>query len=144
MGNERTTSMARKVFVDTGAWVGLADRSDDLHEPGRAAYATILQPPIRLVTTNLVVAESYALIRRRIGYEAAMRFLQSLQTSPRLEKVLSDWALERDAEAILRRYTDQDFSYVDAVSFAVMRAQNITEVFGFDGHFRIMGFVLRP
>jgi hypothetical protein len=75
--------------------------------------------------------------------EAAMRFLQSLQASPRLEQVLSDWALERDAEAILRRYTDQDFSYVDAVSFAVMRAQNITDVFGFDGHFRIMGFVLR-
>lgn len=136
--------MARKVFVDTGAWVGLADRSDDLHEPARAAYATILQPSTRLVTTNLVIAESYTLIRRRVGFEAAIRFLQSLQTSPRLEKVLSDWALERDAEAILRRYTDQDFSYVDAVSFAVMRAQNITEVFGFDGHFRIMGFVLRP
>lgn len=136
--------MARRIFVDTGAWVGLADRSDDLHEPAKAVYASILQPANRLVTTNLVVAESYILIRRRVSYAAAMRFLQSLDASPRLEKVRSDWALEKEAETILRRYTDQDFSYADAVSFAVMHAQNITEVFGFDGHFRIMGFVLLP
>lgn len=144
MQSEIIIIMTRRIFVDTGAWVGLADRSDDLHAPAKTAYGCLLQPGNRLVTTNLVIAESYTLIRRRVGHQAAMRFLQSLQTSPRLEKVFSDPALEREAEVILRRYTDQDFSYTDAVSFAVMQEKSIAEVFGFDGHFRTTGFVLLP
>jgi predicted nucleic acid-binding protein len=48
------------------------------------------------------------------------------------------------AEEILRRYAEQDFSLVDAVSFAVMRERGIAEAFAFDRHFLIAGFTLVP
>lgn len=97
-----------------------------------------------LVTTNLVVAESHISIRRAVGHPVAMRFLRALRDSPRLVKVYSDEHSEQHAEEILRRYADQDFSFVDAVSFAVMQQRGITEAFTFDHHFLVAGFALVP
>ena len=139
---EATVGMARRIFVDTGAWIALADGSDDLHDRARAIYSTVLQPGNRLVTTNLVIAESHNLIRRRVGHRAAMQFLEAMRTSPRLDRVYSDHDLELAGEAILRRYADQEFSFVDAVSFAAMQALSILEAFAFDNHFVVAGFSL--
>lgn len=136
--------MSREIFVDTGAWIALVDGSDHLHPTAKATYPTMLHSGNRLVTTNLVVAETYNLIRRRIGHAAAIRFLESLRSSPRLIKVYSNQQLEMEAEAILRRYADQDFSLVDAVSFAVMQQRGIAEAFAFDYHFLVAGFMLIP
>ena len=57
------------------------------------------------------------MIRRYSGHQAAMQFLDSTRQSSRLTKVYSDAALEAEAEKLLRRYADQDFSLTDAVSF---------------------------
>jgi len=58
--------------------------------------------------------------------------------------VYSNPDIEAQAEAILRHYSDQDFSYTDAVSFAVMRQRGIAEAFAFDNHFLTAGFTLVP
>ena len=52
--------------------------------------------------------------------------------------------LEAIAEGILESYADQDFSYTDAVSFAVMQEQGIKEAFSFDRHFATTGFAMIP
>ncbi len=83
-----------------------------------------------LVTTNLVVAKSYALIRRRGGHGAAMTSLRSLRASPRLNRVVSDTDTELAAESMLLQFADQDFRYVDAVSFVVMRRRRIAAATG--------------
>lgn len=136
--------MAEKVFVDTGAWLALADTSDHLHQTAQKIFALLLRGGSQLVTTNLVVAETYTLIRRRVGHKAAIRFLQSIRSSPRLERVYINADVELQAEAILQQYADQDFSYVDAVSFAVMRGRGMKSAFAFDRHFLLTGFLLIP
>ena len=132
------------LFVDTGAWYALADRSDQHHNEAVEVYPELLSsyPPLR--TTNLVIAETYILIRRGIGYQAAIAFLENIASSPRIVRIYSDSLLEETAESILRQYQDQDFSYTDAVSFAVMKQYGITEAFSFDKHFVTAGFTLIP
>lgn len=134
----------REVFVDTGAWLALTDRRDNLHAVAQNAFASILQGGDRLVTTNLVIAETYTLLRRRIGHTTAMKFLTSTRASPRVEMVFSTAILESEAAHILSRYADQQFSYVDAVSFALMRERRIGQAFAFDHHFLVCGFVILP
>lgn len=136
--------MSPQLFVDTGAWIALVDADDQYHERAAQAYPGLLQKYQRLVTTNLVIAEAYIAIRRALTHQAAMAFLDRLSQSPRIEKVYSDPALEATAYELLRQYDDQDFSYVDAVSFALMRQRGITEAFAFDRHFVTAGFVLVP
>ncbi|HRQ41105.1 MAG TPA: PIN domain-containing protein [Chloroflexota bacterium] len=130
------------VFVDTGAWLALADRRDKYHGAATAVYPQLLQQHPRLITTNLVIAESYALIRYRLGYQPGIRFLRSLRQSQRLARLYTDETVELAAEQLIEKYADQDFSLVDAASFVVMRQHNITEVFAFDHHFLVMGFTL--
>ena len=132
------------VFVDTGAWYALADSSDQYHDEAVKIYPKLLGNYNPLKTTNLIVAETHILIRRCIGYQAAIAFLENIASSPRVFKIYSDSMLEERAESILRQYQDQDFSYTDAVSFAVMKQYGITEVFSFDKRFVTAGFTLIP
>ncbi len=136
--------MARELFVDTGAWVALADQDDKYHERAAREYPDLLKCYRRLVTTNLVVAEVYIILRKALGHTAAITFLESIRSSPRIEKVQSAERVETEAEDILRRYSDQDFSYTDAVSFALMRQRGIDTAFTFDKHFSIAGFSMMP
>jgi predicted nucleic acid-binding protein len=103
-----------------------------------------LHQGLALVTTNLVIAESYVAIRRVGGHQPAVRYLQSIRESSRLVKLYSDATMEARAEETLAQYHDQDFSFVDAVSLAVMQQRGIAEAFAFDHHFLTAGFVLMP
>lgn len=134
--------MSAELFVDAGAWIALADADDQHHAAAAKLYPKLLKNYRRLVTTNLVVAEAYILIRRELGHEAGMTFLNRIKASPRIEKVYVDAELETQAETILGCYQDQLFSYADAVSFALMRERGIEEAFAFDKHFVVAGFSL--
>jgi len=134
----------KTLFVDTGAWFALADQSDQYHRRAVNVYPKLLKGYRHLTTTNLVVAETYVLIRRALGHQPAITFLQKISTSPRIVRLYSDAALESTAEDTLRQYEDQDFSYTDAVSFAVMKHYSINKAFSFDQHFVTAGFTLIP
>ncbi len=131
--------MANGIFVDASAWIAVTLKTDNNHEAATQVYPEILSNYARLVTTNLVVAETYNLIRYKMGHAPAMQYLDRLK-SARLDQVYSDALLEGRAIAILRRYSDQDFSYADAISFALMQERGLQEAFTFDHHFAVMGF----
>lgn len=132
------------IFVDTGAWIALADEDDAHHGNAIAIYPKLLKSSRSLITTNLVVAEAYVIIMNELGHQAAVRFLDGINASPRIVKAYSSESIERDAEDILRRYEDQDFSYCDSVSFTIMKRQKIKKAFSFDKHFQTIGFVRIP
>jgi uncharacterized protein len=137
-------AMRHEVFVDASAWIAVTDRNDKVHLSASGEYNRLIRERYQLVTTNLVIAEAYILIRRTGGHAPAMRLLSSLRGSPRLSRVYSDARLEALAEAILGKHSNQDFSYADAVSFAVMQEQGIQEAFTFNKHFASLGFQMLP
>lgn len=128
------------VFVDTSAWIALADKNDTHHKKAVQLYYTFLKTSKSLVTSNLVIAETYILLLKELGHKAALSFLESVKTSPRILRVFSNENIETEAEKILKKYIDQDFSYTDAVSFALMNNMGIKKAFSFDKHFITAGF----
>nr|BAL59821.1 hypothetical conserved protein [Candidatus Acetothermum autotrophicum] len=135
---------AHEIFVDTSAWIALTVEDDAHHEAARRVYPELLQSYRRLVTTNLVIAETYILLRKTAGYAPALLFLEMVMTSSRIEKVFSTAEHEVKAYELLKKYQDHDFSFTDAVSFVVMKERKIREAFTFDQHFRIAGYQLIP
>ena len=133
-----------KIFVDTGAWFAIADKSDQYHNQAVGVYPRLFKDNDYLTTTNLVIAETYILIRRTMGHKPAVTFLRNIGASPRVAKIYSDQTLEQDAQNILGKYQDQDFSYADAVSFATMKHHGIDRAFSFDQHFITAGFAIIP
>jgi predicted nucleic acid-binding protein len=127
-------------FVDTSAWYPLIVARHPDHARLGSALRTLIRNHRRLVTTNLVVAETHALLLRRVGRTTALTFLQTVGESPNVV-VRSSRELEAAAERDwLTRYDDQDFSFADAVSFAVMTERGIRDALTLDHHFVVAGF----
>ncbi len=135
--------MPEDVFVDTSAWVALADRGEDTHTLAEEAYRDLLLQ-CWLVTTNLVVAEIFILLRRHLGVAAGLRFMAAVGTSPRIHLVRSSEGLEQEAENILYKYRNHELSFTDAVSFASMKTCGVRRAFSFDRHFIVVGFSVVP
>ena len=136
--------MAPDLFVDTSAWFALADPEDPAHDKVARALRTAVQMGRRVVTTNLVVAETHALLLRRVGARTALAFVRHVGGSPN-HIVRSTAALEVAAvRDWLERFDDQTFSFTDAVSFAIMAERSIKEALALDKHFRVAGFVTVP
>ena len=133
-----------RVFVDTGAWFAVQITDDAHHKVARETFAHILAAGQPLVASNLVIGETYTLLRVSRGHREAKRFLDMLAQSRRIERLFITEQVERHAYEILERFADHPFSFVDATSFALMRQQRIRHAFAFDIQFATAGFLRVP
>lgn len=131
----------RSVFVDTSAWYALVD-ADDSDHTSAVAFHTANSTP--LVTTNVLFSETLTLIRYRIGIDAALTFGQMLKASSFIRIVTVTPEDEENAWSIFSKYRDQDFSFADCTSFAVMQRMKMDTAFTFDHHFSVMKFIVAP
>ncbi|WP_423222490.1 type II toxin-antitoxin system VapC family toxin [Candidatus Amarolinea aalborgensis] len=135
------------VFVDTWAWYAMIDKADDDHLIAQLTSEELLDRGHTFVTTNFVLDEAITLIRYRVGHAIAVQFrhkIQQMTVGELLNLVRVTAAHEAAAWIIFEKYADQEFSFTDCCSFAVMRAMNLSQVFTADGHFATMGFVRIP
>ena len=133
--------MSKPVFVDTSAWFALESRKDANHERAAGLLPSLARSRT-LLTSNHVLGESYTLIRKLLGHDAAVNFIRSIGRSRRIEVLFTPQELEKKAYALLERYDDQRFSFVDATSFVWMRKLRLQEAFTFDADFAAAGFVV--
>ncbi len=88
-----------------------------------------------------MVGETWTWLRKRAGHRAAVRFVESIERSPRVSVAVVDDTIDERAWAWLRRRDERAYSYVDATSFEIMRRERITEALAFDGDFAAAGYV---
>lgn len=136
--------MSTSLFVDTGFWFALQVGDDRWHASASSTLQEVIRRRLRLVTSSLVVGETYTVLRVRAGREPAIRFLDSLEASARVDIIAVDGQIDREAWKLIREYSDQSFSYVDATSFALMRRNKLRRALAFDKHFATAGFVRVP
>ena len=129
------------IFVNSGAWYALVDSDDADH---RAAAAFLAANTIPLITSNFVFSETVTLIRYRIGHEAAHSFGQKLKESSFVRVVAVTPGDEERAWDIFTKSRDQDFSFVDCTSFAVIERMKLSAAFAFDRYFAVMKFAVVP
>jgi predicted nucleic acid-binding protein len=129
-------------FADTSFWVALLLRRDRHHHDARALW--VAREGLAVVT-NHVLGEVWTFLRRRDSHELARRAVRDIRQSPSVEVVAVAEDLEAEAWRWLDCHDERPYSFVDATSFAVMRARRIHEVYAFDGDFAAAGFVeVRP
>jgi predicted nucleic acid-binding protein len=133
-----------ELFVDTSAWYSVVMPDHPDHAAVATVMAEALRTGTRLITTNLVMAESHALLLHRAERARALAFGRAV-TEPSTVVVSSSAELEHAAITDwLMRFTDLDFSLTDAVSFAVMKHRGIDRALTLDAHFSTAGFSVVP
>ena len=123
------------ILIDTGAFYALADDSDRNAGAARAFFRKHLGSD-QFVTTDAILFESWTLIRNKLRWEAARRFLEGFRSSDVSLIHLESVDLEA-AWRILNEYSDQELSLVDATSFAAMERHGVAHAFTFDTDFLI-------
>lgn len=125
-------------FVDTSFWVGLRFARDQRHDQAKAIWQA---GPGSLITTDLVLGETWTFLRRKTDHRTASRFRQAFESSSDLAIRHVDEDLVKEAWRWLARHDERPYSFVDATSFALMRRLRLREALAFDGDFAAAGFI---
>ena len=132
------------VFIDTGAWVAIADSNDQYSGEAGQLYKDLILKREQIVTSDFILVETYNLLLKTIGNRAAISFSNKLKAIPFLKIApitQQDW--DR-AWRIIEKYNDKDFSFTDCTSFALMERLKIKTAFTFDYHFTQYGLAQIP
>ena len=144
-----TTSIAdiKRVFVDTSAWFDLMN-SKERHHSAAVTFHKSLAPMTLRITSWGIVSETFTWIRYHIGYREASRWLtlkDSLENQGFLQVVYPDSQMELGVRKVIGRFHDQQLSYVDAFSLALIQSRpDIDAIFAFDHHLALAGIPVLP
>lgn len=133
------------IFVDTSAFLALENRRDIYHNKALIFKDTCVKSAQKFITSDYVLDESYTIIRIRASHAIAVQFGEMLYRSQfiHIERITPE--IFEDAWRIFKSFSDQDFSFTDCTSFALMEQLNINTAFTFDAHFQQYGrFIIKP
>jgi predicted nucleic acid-binding protein len=99
----------------------------------------LLQSGERLLTHNYILVESLALLQHRLGTAAAVKLAEN---ASEFEIIWVDRKLHEEAIRRLARAGKRRVSFVDHVSFLVMKSRGIDRALAFDPDFPSEGFSL--
>lgn len=134
-------------FADTGWWVAWVLPEDARHDDALGMLDGLGRSE-QVLTSNLVVGETWTFLRRKDSHRTAVAFLDRVETLIKGDRLVVNRVTEGQETAAwewLRRHDERVYSYVDATSFRVMRDRRLREALAFDQDFAAAGFVeVRP
>ena len=131
--------MASEVLFDTSGFFALMDSSDAAHARA-VAIVRERAGTMRPVTTEWIIGETCTLLVARHRPHLVARFLDHLERSTALLVVNPDAGLLTSAKGLIRRQAEAGCSFVDCLSFCLMRERRIRQALTADIHFRKAGF----
>ena len=132
------------IFIDTGAFLARFIERDQFHKRALLAWRRIEKRADRCFTSNFVLDETFTLLARRTTYAFSAARARSLLTSRLLVVLRPTKDDELAALDLFEKLADQEVSFTDCVSFALMREAGIKRAFSFDRHFDLLGFERSP
>ena len=134
------SAAAPRVFVDTSAWLALANKSANLHARAVDLNQALLARGAYYVTTDAVLAEVANSLARPPLRRGGIRFLSAIFSSRRVtvrhvdaDRFARGWQLYQDRP-------DKEWGLTDCTSFLVMADEEIREAFAADRHFQQAGY----
>jgi predicted nucleic acid-binding protein len=133
------------IFVDTSAWLALADSRDRDHRGAIDLHRRIVRGEFgKQVTTNYVMAETVTIVRRRLGLPQAIELADAVRLGKEVELFWIEPIHHQEAVELMSSHADKQWSVTDCSSFVIMRSLGITDAFTFDSGFGKAGFAARP
>jgi len=129
------------IFVDTSAIYAHLDASDARHSQAKGTFAELLDNE-PLFTHNYVTVEAVSLVQSRLDLRAVRALVDDLL--PAIQMVWVTEEVHGAATAALLAAGRRRPSFVDWVSFEVMRREAMSRAFAFDPDFKAQGFTTVP
>jgi predicted nucleic acid-binding protein len=133
------------IFVDTSAWLALADAKDENHDAARQFEAKLRKGDHgKLVTSDYILDETITIVRDRAGIAKARDLSRTLLDSPNVHLLWVGEHQFRESLELLFSHQYKHWSLTDCTSFVLMRGMEIGIAFTFDSDFGQAGFSALP
>jgi len=129
-------------FIDTSAFLAVLNADDENHQKAKKKWEEFVSQEETLVCSNYVLVETLALIQNRFGMEGLRVFQEDVVQVLTIEWV--DESLHQVGVTSMLAANRRELSFVDCISFDMMRRLGIKTVFAFDKHFKEQGFECLP
>jgi predicted nucleic acid-binding protein len=130
------------IFVDTGPFLARYVAKDQFHSKAIRGWKVAAKGGQPLFTSSFVLDETFTLLGRRTSYAFAADRAEAILASRVLTILRPDSRDEAAALALFRKLADQEASFTDCISFALMHRHRISRAFTFDRHFEAAGFTI--
>lgn len=135
-----TSNLPKRLVVDTDVLFASFVKTD-AHHKKVAALRKKLPDDTVIYLANCILAETVTLLARRVGKEAADRFLQSLEAGG-LEMIVVDEKLLNLTKKYFLKQTSKEETFFDCVNMAAAQSYSADAIFSFDKGYKKNGFKL--
>lgn len=132
------------LFIDAGAFIPRFMRRDPYRSQAISAWQTLAEQGREVMTTDAVVVEVLDYLSRYLPGDVTAAGAVAMMNIPFLRVVEVEGDDFERAIGVMNRYRDQQFSFTDCLSFAVMKRLGIRRAFTFDHHFAVAGVEMWP
>lgn len=137
------TIYEQALMLDSGPLISLYTPNDPEKNTIKELLQQIESQSYPVCITHLTIAETHRRILYDVNQGIAMSFLSNIY-----DRTINIFELQdpdiQDAIGIIARYSDQQISYTDAISMAVMKRIGIRKILTYDHHFQILNFSILP
>lgn len=130
--------------MDSSGLIAKFLAADADHDAAEEEMRRLARKGQLFLTTNYIFDEVVTRVRRLAGFRESKRVGEAIRSSRLIRAVYVDLALEAHAWRLYLKYRDQDISFTDATSFAVMETHGLEDAFTFDRDFARVGFTVLP
>lgn len=127
----------KPVFADTSYFVAFCGASDAFHGQALEASQNLLSS---IVTTEYILVETGGLLCRPQDRPAFVNLVRDLESDPTVRVLPATHALFWAGFELFSARPDKAWSFVDCISFAVMKQFRLKDALSSDRHFIQAGF----
>lgn len=131
--------MANRLFVETSAFVALYNSEDFCHEQAKSISRILVRENKTLATSYEVILETATVLRRKVDFVTAKKFLARMKSGGFLILTVDDSIRLRAESLFLFHQTPKDLSLFDCLYTSLTKVYEIDEIFSFDNHFKKLG-----
>lgn len=128
------------IFIDTGPFIAKYFVHDQFHKKSLSIWGKLEKSEEALITSNFVLDEVFTLLARKSYYEFASEKANIIYNSNVIEILRPTHDVELAALRYFKKFSDQQVSFTDCISFQLMKDHRLDKVFTFDKHFQLAGF----
>lgn len=139
--------MTPKIFVDTSAWIAYSFKGEKAHDTVVRIINNLIQDGYVICTSNDVIGESVARLVYDTNISIVKQFLKFIQNSTNDGYLVQFWAdetVQKEAFDAVVKFYDHKLSYVDAVSYVLIKRFNIEKIITLDSDFKKIGIPSVP
>ncbi len=133
-----------RLFIDETGWVAIVTEPAS---PLRNFFEEALHNGYKLYSSNIAVGNAAGQIKERLGPEAALEFLRTIEDAYITLNLRVLWIgrrTQRDALRLFDKYRDLPLQYFDFAHIILMQRRNIHSMLSTNQAFEKMGISVLP